>query len=169
MQRSIVVQMPTNLERRNRSLIVEKVIEAKVVLAHSGRIGRYCMTRDKMHFTEIRTHCEALDIIPEYPHHKAYRTLSTTNQMIVLGKFPRIIRYQAVHSLHCSVGSDDPSVMYPLLNLNQFRRASSAKQGWWRWCCPWKSGSDASLEKSKFARVNDFDLALMKYVDTSHP
>jgi hypothetical protein len=146
--------------------LLEKVIETKVVLAPTAaESAGIALPEQDAISTEIRTHCEALDI----RNIRIIKHIELLARRIdeLLGKFPRIIRYQAVHSLTLfgwSKYDPDHAPNLQFLKISSVERHLRSRDGE---AAPAPEAAwDALLEKYKFARADDFDLALMKYVDT---
>jgi hypothetical protein len=147
--------------------LLEKVVEAKVVLAPTAAESATIAlpARDAI-AVALRAHCETLGIRNIRVIKQIERLARRIDELLI--GFHQPIRDQAIHSLTLfgwSKYDRENSVKLEFLKTSSLERHLSRRDG----DAPRPKEEEAwesLLEKYKFGRTDDFDLALMKYVDT---
>jgi hypothetical protein len=147
--------------------LAEKVIEAKVVLAPTAsESAAIALPAHDAISVALRAHCEALGIYNIRVIKQIERLARRIDELLTT--FPQPIRDQAIHSLALFGWSkydreNAPSMQF--LTISSIERHLSRGHGsapQTRQEAAWES----LLEKYKFGRSDDFDLALLGYVST---
>jgi hypothetical protein len=148
--------------------LLEKVVEEKVVFAPTSAesLAIALQGKDDPITSKFKAHCEALGI-------RNIRVVKQIERLVrridgVLTAFPKTIRDQAVHSVTLfgwSKYDREHSVKIEFLKQSSLERhLARHDQGTPQ--PPEEAGWESLLEKYKYGRSDDFDLALMKFVDT---
>jgi hypothetical protein len=147
--------------------LLEKVIETKVVLAPTAaESAAIALPAQDAISVALRAHCETLRIRNIRIIKQIERLVRRVNDLLL--EFPQTIRTQATHSLALfgwSKYDRENSPKLEFLKISAIERHLSRGKG-----DPPPPKEEAAweslLEKYQFSRSDDFDLALMKYVDT---
>lgn len=146
--------------------LLEKVIETKVVLAPtSAESCNIAIPSQDSVSVALRAHCETLGIC----NIRIIKRIESLARRIdaLLTEFPQAIRDQAIHSITLFGWSKyDPDGAPPIsvLRAGSLERYFARRRG--QAPDPEEEKWNALLEKYKFRRCDDFDLALMNYVDS---
>jgi hypothetical protein len=146
--------------------LLEKVIETKVVLAPTAaESASIALPAEDSISVALRTHCEALGIRNIRIIKQIERLARRMDELLT--EFSQPIRNQATHSLTLFAWSKFDREHAPKMEFfktSSLERHLSTHNG----NSPPKQDSDwdSLLEKYNFRRSDDFDLALMNYVDT---
>jgi len=171
-QRGCKVALLLNAEKLGENkeefdALLEKVIETKVILAPTAAESAAIAlpTQDTVSVA-LRAHCETLGIRNIRVIKQIELLVRRVDELLI--EFSQTIRDQAIHSLTLfgwSKYDRENSPKMEFLKISSIERHLSRRhenepqpkeQAAW----------DSLLEKYKFRRSDDFDLALMKYVDT---
>lgn len=147
--------------------LLEKAIEVKVVLAPTPAESAMIALKDNDTVSvELRNHCETLGI-------RNIRVIKQVERLArrideVLKDFPQTIRTQAIHSITLFGWSKYDRMNAPHM---EFLKTSSLERQLARrdddeTPPPDDAAWETLLEKYKYSRTDDLDLALMNYVDS---
>jgi hypothetical protein len=145
--------------------LLEKVIETKAVLAPTAaECAAIALPAQDSISVSLRTHCETLGICNIRVIKQIERLVRRVDEL--LAEYPEPIRYQAEHSLTLFGWAKYDSENAPTMaffKTNSLERRLVQRET----PMPEEEAIWASLlEKYKYARSDDFDLALMKYVES---
>jgi len=147
--------------------LLEKVIGTKVVLAPTAaESAAIALPAQDALSVALRAHCETLGIQNIRIIKQIERLVRRVDELLV--NFPQTIRTQAAHSLTLFGWSKYDRANSPkmeFLKISSIERHLSRRDG----NAPQpkeEAAWDSLLEKYQFRRSDNFDLALMKYVDT---
>jgi hypothetical protein len=138
--------------------LLEKVIETKAVLAPTAaESAAIAVPAQDSISVAFRTHCETLGIRNIRVIKQIERLVRRIDELLI--EFPQPIRNQAGHSLALFGWSkyDREKALEPHLAQRDKPDKPVPKE---------EAAWESLLEKYKFRRSDDFDLALMKYVDS---
>jgi hypothetical protein len=146
--------------------LLEKVIEAKVVLAPTAaECAAIALPTQDAISVALRMHCETLGIRNIRVIKQIERLARRIDELLI--EFPQPIRDQAIHSLTLfgwskyDRESSPPMEFFKTSSIERHLARGPAVQRPNEWAA-WES----LLEKYRFRRSDDFDLALMKYVES---
>ncbi len=172
-QRGCKVALILNAEklgdhRDDFDTLLEKVIEEKVILAPTATESATIALEGKNDSltSKLKVHSETLGIRNIRVIKQIERLVRRVDELLI--KFTQPVRDQATHSITLfgwSKYDKENSIKMDFLKVNSLerylvQRHQNAPQP------PEEAAWESLLEKYKFRRSDDFDLALMKYVDT---
>lgn len=146
--------------------LLEKVVETKVVLAPSAaESAAIALPSQDAISAKLRIHCETLGI----RNIRVIKHIELLARRIdeLLDQFPQRIRDQAVHSLTLfgwSKYDPDHAPKLAFLEGSTLERHLRRRDG--EAAPPEETAWNSLLEKFNFGRSDNFNLALLKYVDT---
>jgi hypothetical protein len=148
--------------------LLEKVIETKVVLAPTAaESAAIALTGQDVISVALRRHCETLGI-------RNIRVLKQIERLVrrideIVRDFPQPIRDQATHSVTLFGWSKYDRANAPkmeFLNINSIERYLAHRSENGTKTTEEEAIWEALLEKYKYTRTDNFDLALLKCVDS---